>query len=229
MTELPSQPESDIIRERYAERWALNICRSPTFVQGIKTLGLATTLTIHTTKGQEVVIRASDVYAARKRFFDTLEIEYDICRMAEIGDRLVELFLDWLMHEYSDRYRHIQSDAQQRWLKQIITITLARHLMEAKYERYIETGAQTFVDSWAGAEMVRLQLLNSLPGQLAQLAHHIVRDPEQRQILIDHFYTELDVRMREHPLGIPDPLPPLASGATLPFGLISQRNETNNG
>src|ERR1051326_1011693 len=153
MTELALQPESDSIRERYAERWALNVCRSPTFVGSLKRYNLAATLTIHAPKGRVVTIRASDVYAARKRFFDDMEIERDVCRMAEIGDRLVGLYYDWLMHEYSDRYRYIRSAAQQQWLKQIITLATARHLMEAKYERYIKTGAHTFADPWTRAEM----------------------------------------------------------------------------
>lgn len=229
MTQLPILSESDIIRERYTERWALSVCRSPTFIKSLNAFGLAPTITVHTPKGKPVTIDASDIYAARKKFFARLDLGQDLNHMADMGDRLVELYQNWLLHEYSDRYRYIQSDDQQQWLTQIIILVVARHVMEQKYELYINQGAPTFADNWVRTEMIRLQLLNSLPAQLAQMVHHILRDPAQEQALIDRFHSDLDIRMKGHLLSISAPLPPLASGITLPFALLAQRKETIDG
>jgi hypothetical protein len=222
MTQLPATPEYDLLRERYVERWALSVCRSPTFIQSLKAYHIDPTITVDSPKGKSMTISASEVYAARKRFFVTLDLEQDLCRMTVVGDILVELFQDWLLHEYSDRYHYIVTHAQHKWLKQIIILVMARHLMEQKYELYIDLEKQTFADTWARTEMIRLQLLSGLPAQFARMVHHIIQDPEQKQALIDQFHSDLDIRMRGHLLSIPDPLPPLASGATLPFALLSQ-------
>ena len=70
--------------------------------------------------------------------------------------------------------------------------------------------------------MCRLQILNSLTGELARLVHHIMDTAERQQALIDQFYDDLDVRMRACSLTVPEPLPPLPEGAILPFALLSQ-------
>lgn len=223
---LPTKAGYNVLRERHAERWAIGACRSATFVQCLKAFNVAPTITISTPKGKTITINASDIYAARKRFFSSLDLEQDACHMTSAGDKLVNLFQDWLMHEYSDRYRSLVTEDQQVWLRQVVILVIARHLMEQKYTLYIEQGRQTFADPWACSEMCRLQLLNSLTGELARLVHHIMDDPEQQQSLIDQFHNDLDIRMRGHLFIVPEPLPSLPQGEILPFALLSQGEET---
>ena len=73
--------------------------------------------------------------------------------------------------------------------------------------------------------MCRLQLLNNLTSELARLVHIIMRDPEQRQELIDQFHADLDVRLKRQLFAAPDPLPALPEGVALPFTLLSQKSE----
>jgi hypothetical protein len=156
------------------------IRRSTTFSGCLKALGVAPTMTVSNAKGKTLTISASDVYAARKRFLVGLELDQDAYAITSVGNKLVDLFLDWLLHEYSDRYRSIVKEDQQVWLRQVVIFVIARHLMEQKYTLYIEQGRQTFADPWVRSEMCRLQLLNNLTGELARLVHHIVRDPERQ-------------------------------------------------
>jgi hypothetical protein len=219
---MPLQTEYDVLKERYAERWALDACRSTTFSGCLKALGVAPTMTVSNAKGKTLTISASDVYAARKRFLVGLELDQDAYAITSVGNKLVDLFLDWLLHEYSDRYRSIVKEDQQVWLRQVVILVIARHLMEQKYTLYTEQGRQTFADPWVRSEMCRLQLLNNLTGELARLIHHIVRDPERQQTLIDQFHADLDMRMRGGLFALPESLPPLLEGVSLPFALLSQ-------
>lgn len=226
LTQTPADAGFDVLKERHAERWSLEACRGATFVQCLRAFGIAPTIAVSTPQVRSTSIRAIDIYAARKRYFGGLDIERDVhCCMTTLGDKLVDLYRDWLTHDYTGRYRSITSDAHQQWLKRVIILVVARHLMEQKYAHYAARGCQAFADAWACGEMCRLLLLVSLPGEMARLVHHIVRDPEQRQALIDQFLTDLEVRMRAHPLAAPETLPPLPPGAKLPFALLSQAAE----
>ena len=226
LLQLPVMPEADALRERYTERWALGVCRSPTFVQCLKAFNIAPTITVGTPKCKSITISASDIYGARKRFFSTLESDQEACYMTLVGDKFVDLYQDWLLNEHTDRYRYITLDAHRKWLKQVIILMVARHLMQQKYALSITQGCHAFVDAWACSEMCRLQLLNSLTSELARLVHHIMDDPERQQALIDQLHADLDIRMRGHLFAAPDPLPALTEGVILPFALLSQREET---
>ena len=94
--------------------------------------------------------------------------------------------------------------------------------MEQKYTRYIEQGRQTFADPWTCSEMYRLQILHALPGELARLVHHIVREPERQHMLIDQFHSDLEARVRGGLFAPPEALPPLREGTRLPFAPLSQ-------
>jgi hypothetical protein len=100
--------------------------------------------------------------------------------------------------------------------------------MEQKYERYSKGGRQTFADSWVCCEMGRLTILHTLPGQLAQLVHHIQRDPEQAQSMIDEMYDQTDMRLKTCLFANPDPLPPLPEGLHLPLAMLAQGKEPHH-
>ena len=223
--QLPTKAEFDSLIERHTERWALCTCRSATFIQCLKKFGITPTITVGTPTGKSIAINASDIYTARKRFFAGIDIALDLCCLTAIGDKLVDLYLDWLLNEYTNRYRFVTSDTHQKWLKMVIILVVARYLMGLKYALYITQGYQTFADAWVCSKMCRLQLLNNLTSELARLIHHIMDDPEQRQSLIDQFHKDLDIRMRGHLFAATDPLPPLPEGVILPFALLSQREE----
>jgi hypothetical protein len=186
------------------------------------------TITVSKAKGKTLTINASDVYAARKRFLSGLEPEQDAFALTLVGDKLVDLFLDWILCEYSERYRSIVTEDQRTWLRQVAILVIARHLMEQKYTRCIEQGERTFADPWVCSELCRLHLLHTLTGDLARLVHHIVRDPERQELLIDQFHADLEARMKG-PFALPESLPPLLEDARLPFSLLSQGRRGDDG
>ena len=214
-----------MLRERYTERWALDVCRSASFIQCLKQFDITPTITVSTLQGTSIVIHASDIFAARKRFFASLDLEQDGCHMTAVGDTFVDLFQHWLLNEHTHRYRTITLDAHRKWLRQVIILVVARHLMERKYELFISQGQKTFADTWACSEMCRLQLLHSLTGELARLVHHIVDTSEQQQALIDQFHADLEIRLAGQLFDGKDPLPALPDGVALPFALLTQKNE----
>lgn len=223
--QVTTKREYDALQERHAERWALRACRSATFIQCLKKFAITPTIRVSTPKGESIVIHASDIYAARKKFFAGLDLEQDRCHLTAVGDKIVDLFQHWLLNEHTDRYTYIIADAHRKWLRQVMILVVARHLMEQKYALYIAQGSKAFVDAWACNEMCRLQLLNSLTSELARLVHHIMDDPEQQQTLIDQFHADLDARMSGQLFAAPDPLPTLPEDVTLPFALLTQREE----
>ncbi len=211
--------ETDDLRECYAERGFSDTCRSATFQSIAEHFGIQLDMPVYTPKGKKMIIRASDIWAARKKFFARIEMDQQSCRLTVSGEKLAELFSQWLLHDYSDRYTLLVSGEQQEWLQRVVMLVIARHLMETKYELYLQ-GLPSFVDEWVCNKVCHLQLKGSLPGELARMAHHIVKNPEQQAALIEQFYVETDERMIRHQFILPKPLPPLSEGTILPFALL---------
>src|SRR5258706_6515334 len=114
--------DADNLREQYAERQAIATCRSATFLATVKHFGLEPSMVAQTPKGKVLTFDASDVWAARKKFFARFNLDQHLCRLSVSGDALVELFYQWLSQEYSERYRYLVSQEQQQWLKRIVML-----------------------------------------------------------------------------------------------------------
>ena len=99
LIQLPTMSEVDMLRERYTERWALDVCRSPTFVQSLKAFHIAPTITFDTPKGKSITISASDIYAARKSFLSMLESDQEACFLTLVGEKYVNLYQHWLLSQ----------------------------------------------------------------------------------------------------------------------------------
>ena len=216
--------EMEDLREQHAERGMVDLFRNATFVSLIRQYGLEEHVVVSTPKGKTLTIKASDVYTARHKFFARFDLNLQSCRLTISGDVFGELFWNWLLHEYSPRYRFITSEEQQRWLKQVVALVVARHLMETKYALYLQ-GEESFADGWACGAICHLQELASQPENAARTIHHIVKDPVQQTVLIEQFYQQADERMKRHQFVLPEPLPPLPQGAVLPFALLMQPKE----
>ncbi len=225
----PSDAAHQMLLERYAERKALEVCRSATFLKCLKDYGVAPTTTVNSPKGVSITVRAIDIYALRKRLFELVNLEYIEYPLSSVAEYIVDVCEQWLLNEHTGRYRLLLSPVQRQWLRSVLILVVVRHIMEQKYERFTKEGRQTFVDPWVCSEMGRLTILHTLPGQLAQLVHHIQRDPEQAQRIIDEMYDKTDIRMKECLFASSDPLPPLPQGVHLPFSLLAQAKELHDG
>ncbi len=225
----PSESPRQILLERHAERSALETCRSATFSQCLKDYGVAPTTAVKSSTGIPIIVRGIDIYALRKRLFELTDLEDSEFPLSSLGEHVVDALEHWLLHEYTGRYRLLASPAQRRWLRSVLILVIVRYIMEQKYERFSKDGGQAFSDAWVRGEMGRLTILHSLPGQLAQLIHHIQRDPEQAQKMIDEMYDQIDVRMKACLFVNPDPLPPLPQDVHVPLALLAQEKEPHHG
>jgi len=217
----------EVILEQHLEREALKACRSATTVQCLKDYNIPPTITVTSSAEKDPLsIRASDIAALKKRIFeqgvDLDQYEYPLS--TELT-HIVDLYEHFLLNEYTPRYRLLVSVTQRRWLKHVVTLVVIRSIMEQKYERSTQEGRRSFADEWVGNEMERLMILRSLPGMVAQLVHHIVKEPNQSQKMIEQLYDSIDMRMKGHALVSPQHLPPLPPGTSLPLVLPIYKNE----
>lgn len=215
---------ADTLRERYAERQALEAQRQATFLATVKHFGLEPNIMVRLPEGKALTINASDVWAARKKFFVRHELNLHSCWLTVSGDSLGTLFYQWLTQSYSEKYRLLEAREQQQWLKRIAALVVSRHLMETKYALYLQ-GLPGFADPWVCGMMCHLHVLRTLPAELARMAHHILADPEQKTALIEQFYVATDDHMIRHQHENPEPLPSLPADAILPFALLEQPEE----
>ena len=214
---ISSASDLPLLLEQHLERWGLATYRSATFHQVPQAYGLAPTLPVTTPKGSTLLLRASDLYGARVKGLASLELDQDRYALTRLGEHLVAVYQDWLTTQYSPRYRALTTDAQRTWLTQTVTLVITRHLLEHKWVRALAYGSQAFADPWVCSVVGHLSLSHRLPGELARLVHHIVRDPEQQGALITQFLDDLDVRMQGQAFVLPAPLSPLPEGVRLPF------------
>src|SRR5258708_22812848 len=95
MAQLPYLSELNTLRERHLERWALKVCRYPTFTACLKAYGIAPTMQVKTPKGKTLTVSASHIYGARTKFFATLDLEEALCHLTLVGEKFVPLFQEW--------------------------------------------------------------------------------------------------------------------------------------
>jgi hypothetical protein len=214
---MTSPSDLTLLVEQHVERWGLATYRSASFLQVPQAYHLAPTLQIVTSKGNTIVLRASDIYGARMKALGSQEIDQDRFALTRLGEHLVLTYRDWLLTAYSSRYRHVSTDAQRAWVTQIIILVIARHLLHYKWTCALLHGTQAFADPWVGSVVSHLALSHGLPGDLARMVHHIVRDPDQQHTLMTQFLEDLDDRMQRHPFVFPSPLPSLPEGTYIPL------------
>lgn len=214
--------ELALLQERYLERLALPVSQPASFLGALAEYHLAPTSTVTSPKGKEFTLHASAVYGARNKYFARVDLAWQQrCPLLLLGESLVAGYQQWLTTSYTRSYRCVMTDEQRTWLQQVSTLVVARHLMERKLAGFLAADPHAFADSWVCCMMDRYSLVHLIPGEQARLVHHILREPEREQALIEHFVSILDDRMRRHPFVVPVPLPLLPEGVQLPLAYLS--------
>lgn len=201
--------------EKRAEQWALTVLRGATFTNCLKINGLAPTLVISTPHGKTLTIRGSDIYDRRtwKKFLASIHQGEHPYQFTDVGEHLVAQYKHWLLNEHTTRYRALATEADLLWLEHVVTLAVARHIMEQKYLAYTTQGRESFADPRTALEMGNLLMLNHLVREAARLVHHIVKEPAQAQQLIEQFYQEHEHQMQARSLLTREPFPALPPGA----------------
>ena len=221
MMNMSSEANIQPLLEQHLERQSLAACRSATFVQCLKDYGIAPTITVTSSdEKNSLSIRASDISSLKKRMIERV-VDLEQCEypLSTELPRIVELCQHYLLNEHTSRYRLLVSHTHRQWLQSVVTLVVIRYIMEQKYEHASVEGCHSFADPWVGSEMERLMILRSLPGMVAQLVHHVVKEPDQAQEMIEQFYTSIDIRMKGHVLVSFKHLQPLPQGTAFPLAL----------
>ena len=203
--------------EKRSEQWALTVLHSATFTDCLKVNGIAPILEVLTPEGKTVTIRGSDIYDRKtwKKFLVSTEQSEDIYQLTEVGEHLATQYKAWLLKSYTPRYQVISTEDDLAWLERVVTLAVMRHIMEQKYAAYTTQGLETFADPHTAIEMGNLLLLNSMMKETARLIHHIVKEPDQAQHLLQQFSGELYQRLQGALLPTRESLPSLPSGNPL--------------
>lgn len=219
-----------IALDQIAERRAITVLRGVTFIDCLKMCGLAPMLTVQTPEGKTITIRGSDVYDSRTwaKFLSNTHQAEDLYQLTEVGANLAKQYKQWLLTEYTQRYRALSTTNELTWLEQVITLAVSRHIMEQKYHVYMTKGKETFADPRTAIEIGNILTLNRMTKEASRLIHHIIKEPTQAKHLIEQFYEEHFHQMEARSLLMNARLPPSAQEMTVSFLLPTLKEETHD-
>lgn len=212
-----------LVLEKYAERRALSVLRGANFTHCLRINNIVPSIDIIDTKGNSITIRGSDLYDKRtwKKFLSSTGESTDTCQLTDVVDRLAKRYRTWVLTEHTERYRAISAEADVAWFEQVAGLVVIRQIMEKKHEAYVCQRRETFADPWVAAEMGTLLAINEIAKESAKIIHHIVKEPEKAQQLIEQLYDVHYNRIQARPQIQREALPPLPSGAATPLALLS--------
>lgn len=211
-----------LVLEKYAERRALAFLRGANFTHCLKLNNIAPSIDIVDAKGNTITISGSDLFDARtwKKFLASTEQESDLCILTDIVDGLVKQYRIWLLTAHTERYRSISSESDLAWFEQVAGLVVVRRILEKKYEVYHCQLREVFADPWVAHEMNSIKMFGDMGKEFAKAVHHIVKNPDDAQKLIEQVYDIVYNRIQNRPMIEREPLPALPAGTPEPLALL---------
>jgi hypothetical protein len=227
MNHLPPTSDNQILWERHLERRALRACESSSLEQCLQAFGIATSIQVVTRQGKQVTLQAKDIINVRtwKKFLESTGRAGGVILLNTEVLELIEQYQDWLLNNYTDRYRWISTRAHRIWLEQVVTLVVVRHVMEHKYHRYLIGEQQAFADAGTVAALDRIYLRHRLYGEIARCVNHQIQEPERRQLYMEAFFTMLDTHLQNLPPLVWEQLPPLPGELPHPYLLLTDGDD----
>lgn len=220
-----------LVLEKHAEHRSLSVLRGANFTHCLRINDIATSIEVTDSKGNILTIRGSDIYDKRtwQKFLKLTSPAVDLCQLTDVVDVLVKQYRTWLLTEHTERYRAIKDEKDLTWFEQVAGLVVVRQIMEKKYEVYMCQQREVFADPWIAIEMGTLMALNEMAKDSAKVVHHIVKNPEDAQKLIEQLYDVHYARIQDRPQKIREALPPLPMGSSLPLALLPEVGGAING
>ena len=219
--------EEQILLEQYAERAALSIVRGANFTQCLTINGLAASMTVMTPTSQQFTIHGRDLFDERtwKKFLRTQDQAVEPYRLTGAVDLLAKGYRSWLLTSYTPRYQALSTQRELEWFEQATLLVIIRKIMEGKYARFVREQHDAFADSWVAEEMSILMRLNTMASEIAKSIHHIVKQKDAAQTLLEQLYETHAAYLGKRSLQARTPLPALPPGTTQPLIRLSARKE----
>ena len=219
--------EEQILLEQYAERAALSVVRGANFTECLTINGLAPSIMVMTPTSRQVTIHGHDLFNGQtwKKFLSTQEQAWELSRLTETADPLVKGYRTWLLTSYTSRYQALSTATELFWFEQVTLLVIIRRIMEDKYTRFVHEQRDAFADPWVAEEMSVLMRLNSMTSEIAKSIHHIVKQKDSAQSLLEHLYATHAASLEKRSLQVRTPLPALPPGTAMPLMRLSTREE----
>jgi hypothetical protein len=211
--------EEQSLLEQHAERAALSIVRGANFTHCLTINGLAPSITVMTPTNHPLTIHGRDLFDERtwQKFLRTQDQLVKPYRLSEHVDPLVKGYRSWLLTSYTSRYQALSTQMELGWFEQVTLLVIVRKIMEDKYARLIRQQRDAFTDPWVAEEMRVLMRLNSMASEIAKSIHHIVKQKEAAQSLLEQLYKTHAAYLEHRSLHTQTPLPALPPGTTMPL------------
>jgi hypothetical protein len=218
------------VLEKHAERRALAYLRGANFTHCLRINDIAPSIDIVDAKGNKITIRGSDIFDERtwKKFLSSTNQESDLCRLTDVVDGLVRQYRTWLLTEHTKRYQSISSESDLAWFEKVAGMVVVRRILEKKYEVYHCQGLQVFADPWIAVEMSTIMTLNAMAKEIAKAVHHIVKNPDDAQKLVEQVYDIHYNRIQNREQVLREVLPALPAGASMPLALLSGARDASD-
>lgn len=212
-----------LVLEKYAERRALAFLRGANFTHCLRINNIPPSIEIESQKGDKITIRGSDIYDKRvwQKFLKQTSPNVDLCQLTDVVDVLVKQYRTWLLTEHTERYRAIGDENDLAWFEQVAGLVVVRQIMEKKYEVYMCQQREVFADPWIAIEMSTIMHLNEMMKDSAKAVHHIVKEPEKAQELVERLYEVHYNSLQNRPQKMREVLPPLPMGEPMPLALLT--------
>ena len=211
--------EEQRLLEQHAERATLSIVRGANFTQCLTINGLAPSITVMTPTNQPFTLHGRDVFDERtwQKFLRTQEQLAEPRRLIEHVEPLVKGYRAWLLTRYTTRYQALSTDKELAWFEQVTLLVIVRKIMEDKYTRLVRQQSDAFADPWVAEEMSILMRLNTMASEIAKSIHHIVKQKDVAQPLLDQLYKTHAAYLEQRSLHEQTPLPAVPPGTTMPL------------
>lgn len=211
--------EEQTLLEQYAERAALSVVRGANFTQCLTINGLASSITVMMPTSRRLTIHGRDLFNERtwQKFLSTQDHTLELSRLTGAVDPLVKGYRSWLLTSYTSRYQALSTQSELAWFEQVTILVIVRKIMEGKYAQFVREQRDAFADPWVAEEMSILMRLNAMASEIAKSIHHIVKQKDATQPLLDQLYTTHATYLENRSLQARTSLPALPPGVTLPL------------
>lgn len=138
-------------------------------------------------------ITGSQIHGVFKTFLDKTGHSISEAWLTGCVSPLTTAFVDWLLNDYTPRYRPLRNEDGKKWLADICYLVVIDWIMLEKYYRY-KRGEETFADDSVRSRMDRLVLVREVMAEVIQGISHSFKHnetAEERDATIERIFNSL--------------------------------------